>query len=91
MIDKALYRQALAWYRDWSEAEILARAAEARRLSSAEAWRRLVDLVRFCSRFSPEPNDLLRQEEIEALERYYEGARQVEARRQTHGNPDIDH
>jgi len=84
-LDKNLYRQAYAAYREWNAAEAVARARDAGRLSPAEAWRQYADLVEFCWRLAPEPSAHQRREKLAALERYYEAVRRLGERGQTHG------
>jgi len=86
-LDKNLYRQAYAAYREWNAAEAAERARGVGRLSSAEAWRQYADLVEFCWRLAPEPSAHQRREKLAALDRYYEAVRRLEARGQTHGTP----
>lgn len=82
-LDKALYRQAYRAYREWNEAEAVARARDAGQLTPSEAWRRYVTLVEFCWRLSPEPSQHQRQEKLAALDRYYAAVKRLEDRRRT--------
>lgn len=84
-LDKDLYRQAYAAYREWNAAEAVERAHSAGRLSPAEAWRQYADLVEFCWRLAPEPSAYQRREKLAALDRYYDAVRQLEEWRRTRG------
>lgn len=84
-LDKDLYRQAYATYREWNAAEAAERARHTGWLSPAEAWRQYADLVEFCWRLAPEPSAYQRREKLAALDRYYDAVRRLEERRRTHG------
>lgn len=84
-LDKDLYRQAYAAYREWNAAEAAERARRSGQLSPAEAWRQYADLVEFCWRLAPQPSAYQRREKLAALDRYYDAVRRLEARRQTDG------
>ena len=84
-IDKALYRQAQEWYRQWNEAERKARWDEAGKLSPQEAWGQYVDLWEFGWRTNVQPNQYQIRQKIEALERYYDRVAKLEAWRRSRG------
>ncbi len=84
-IDKALYRQAQEWYRQWNEAERKARWEEAGKLTPQEAWQQYVDLWEFGWRTNVQPSQHQIKVKIEALERYYERVVKLEAWRRDRG------
>ena len=84
-LDKDLYRQTYAAYREWNLAEAAERARGFGQLSPAEAWRQYADLVEFCWRLSPEPSAHQRREKVAALERDYDAVRRLTEWRQVHG------
>jgi hypothetical protein len=85
-LDKDLYRQVYAAYREWNAGEAAERGRSAGQLSPAQAWQRYADLIEFCWWLSPEPSVHQRREKLAALDRYYDAVRRLEARRQAHGN-----
>ena len=84
-IDKALYRQAQEWYRQWNEAERKARWDEAGKLSSQEAWKQYVDLWEFAMKLAPDLSKRQRQRNLAAWDEYYARVQKLEAWRQIHG------
>ena len=85
-IDKALYRQAQEWFRQWTEAERKVRWEEAGKLTPKEAWEQFVDLWEFGWRTNAQPSQHQIQKKIEALERYYARVAKLEAWRRSHGS-----
>jgi hypothetical protein len=80
-IDARLYRQAQAQLRLWNEAETRRRQEEAARLGSVELWQRFVEITELCLALSPMPSAQQRRDKLDALERYYDSVRRLEARR----------
>lgn len=85
-IDKALYRQAQEWYRQWNVAERKARWEEAGKVSPQEAWEQYVDLWEFGWQTNARPSQYQIQQKVESLERYYERVAKLEAWRHRHGH-----
>jgi hypothetical protein len=85
-IDKALYRQAREWYRQWNAAEQKARWDEAGILSPQEAWEQYVNLWEFGWRMNVQPSQHQIRQKLEALERYYERVAKLEAWRRSRGS-----
>ena len=85
ILDKTLYQQAYLSYRQWNEAEAIARARDAAMLTSAEAWQQYVAVVEFCWRLSPQPSQYQRDEKLATLDRYYAAVQRLEERRRAHG------
>ncbi len=84
-LDKELYRQAQAWYREWNVAETRQRYRQAGKLLPQEAWKQYVGLWEFAMKLSPEPGELhIRLHEAER-EAYYARLRRFEAWRREHG------
>lgn len=84
-LDKELYRQAYALYRQWNEAEMVDRARNAGKLSPAEAWRQYVALVEFCWKLCPQQSDWQRTRHLADLDRYYARIQKLETWRQMRG------
>jgi hypothetical protein len=84
-LDKTLYQQAYRSYRQWNEAEAIARARDAAMLTSAEAWQQYVAVVELCWRLSPQPSQYQRDEKLATLDRYYVAVQRLEERRRAHG------
>lgn len=84
-IDKALYRQAQEWYRQWNEAERKARWEAVGKISSQEAWQQYVDLWEFGWRTKVQPSQHQIRQKISALECYYERVAKLEAWRRDRG------
>jgi hypothetical protein len=84
-IDKALYRQAQEWYRQWNAAEQKARWDEAGNLSSQEAWKQYVDLWEFAMKLAPDLSEWQHRRTLAAWDEYYARIQKLETWRQTHG------
>ncbi len=85
-IDKALYRQAQEWYRQWNDAERKARWEAAGKLTPQEAWEQYVDLWEFGWRTNVQPSQHQIVQKVEALERYYDRVVKLEAWRSSRGS-----
>lgn len=85
LINKQLYREALAQYQQWNADEIVAQRHPEQKLSAAEGWRRYVDLVEFCWRLNPVQSDWQRTQKMTALASYYDRVQQLERWRKVHG------
>jgi hypothetical protein len=83
--DKTLWREALAHYRAWNEAEFADRVRRANEQSLAEKWRAYQDLMAFCWRINPEPSEWEQRQTIQEWEAYYAKIRRFEDRRRRHG------
>jgi hypothetical protein len=77
-LDKELYRQAYEHYRQWNEAELIARAREAGKLSPQELWQRYLALIDFGLSTSPQPSPWQREQKLEYFARYYENIQRLE-------------
>lgn len=84
-LDKDLYRKAYALYRQWNEAELVARARNASQLSPDEAWRRYVDLVEFSWRLCPEQSQWQWEQKLQHLDRYHAKLQKLEEWRRARG------
>jgi len=85
VLDRELYRQAYAQYREWNKAELAECARHAGWLSPAEAWRRYVALVEFCWRLAPQQSQRQRERKLAYLNQYYARVQQLETWRQKRG------
>jgi hypothetical protein len=83
--DRTLWREALAHYRAWNEAEFADRVRRANEQSLAEKWRAYQDLMAFCWRINPEPSEWEQRQTIQEWEAYYAKIRRFEDRRRRHG------
>jgi len=83
--DKALWREALAHYRAWNEAEFTDRVRRAGEQTLAEKWRAYLDLVTFCWRVNPESSEWEQRQTVEEWESYYARMQRFEARRRERG------
>jgi len=79
--DKALWREALAHYRAWNEAEFADRVRRAGEQSLAEKWRIFLDLTAFGRKIRPEPSEHAQRQEATALQMYYTRIRRFEEKR----------
>jgi len=83
--DKALWREALAHYRAWNEAEFADRVRRAGEQSLTERWHAYLDLTAFCWRTNPESSKWEQRQTIEEWETYYARMRRFEERRRGRG------
>ena len=79
--DKAPWREALAHYRAWNEAEFANRVRRAGEQTLAEKWRAYLDLLAFCWRVNPEPSEWEQRQTAEEWEAYYARMQRFEERR----------
>jgi hypothetical protein len=84
-LDKDLYRQAYAAYRQWNEARLVDHARNAGWLSPAEAWEQYLALAEFAGECCPRPGEWQRRQKLADLDRYYANVRQLEAWRRARG------
>ena len=84
-IDAKLYREALEAYRQWNEAELIARAREAPGRDAQAGWREFNDLWAFARLTGAKQSSLQRRQKLEAIDRYYERVKKLEAWRQSRG------
>ena len=85
MIDANLYREALEAYRQWNEAELIARAREAPDRDAQSGWKEFNDLWAFARLTGAKQSSLQRRQKLEAIDRYYERVEKLEAWRQSRG------
>ena len=83
--DKTLWREALAHYRAWNEAEFADRVRRAGEQTLAEKWRAYLDLMALCWRVNPEPSEWEQRQTIEEWEAYYTKIHRFEERRHRRG------
>ena len=83
--DKALWREALAHYCAWNEAEFADRVRRAGEQAPAEKWRAYLDLLSFCWRISPGPSEWEQRQTAEEWASYYARMRRFEERRRERG------
>jgi len=83
--DKALWREALAHYHAWNEAEFADRVRRAGEQTLAEKWHAYLDLLAFCWRVNPEPSEWEQRQTAEEWESYYAKMQRFEARRRERG------
>jgi len=79
--DKDLWREALAHYRAWNEAEFADRVRRAGEQSLTEKWRAYLDLMMFCWRANPEPSKWEQGQTAREWETYYVRMQRFEERR----------
>ncbi|HSN78534.1 MAG TPA: hypothetical protein VL334_25980 [Anaerolineae bacterium] len=84
-IDAQLYRQALAEYRQWNDAEMKARAREASLRQSDAGWKEFNALWSFARLVGAKQSPMQRKQKLEAIDLYYERVKKLEAWRQEHG------
>ena len=68
-IDKALYKNAWAYYRQWNEAELIARIRQGCKLTPKEGWQQYVALTEFLWKSNPQPTRQQQKQKIETLNR----------------------
>ena len=85
MIDAKLNREALEAYRQWNEAELIARAREAPDRDAQAGWREFNDLWAFARLVGAKQSLLQRRQKLEAIDLYYERVKMLETWRQTRG------
>lgn len=85
MIDAKAYREALEAYRQWNEAELIARAREAPDRDARTGWKEFNDLWAFARLTGVKQSSLQRRQKLEAIDRYYERVKKLEAWRQSRG------
>ena len=83
--DKALWREALAHYCSWNEAEFTDRVRRAGEQMLAEKWRAYLDLLALCWRVNPEPSEWEQRQTAEEWASYYARMRRFEERRRERG------
>jgi hypothetical protein len=84
-IDANLYRAALEEYRQWNEAELKARLRNAPYRDPDAGLREFDDLWELARALGVTQSHSQRQRKLEALERYYERVKRLEAWRQSRG------
>ena len=84
-IDAELYRKALEEYRQWNEAELIARATESGHRDPAAGWREFNDMWAFARLMGAEQSSIQRKQKLEALNLYCERVKRLEAWRQARG------
>ncbi len=84
-LDKAIWQEALAYYRAWNEAEFLDRVRNAGKKTDAEKWREYKDLFAFGQRFRPTPSARALAKSAQEWAAYYEKIQLFEAQRKRHG------
>jgi hypothetical protein len=86
-LDKALYRQAQEWYRQWNEAELHERVRSAGTHSPLECWEQYVDLWEFGWQTKITPGLWQEHEKINSINQYYSRIKKMEAWRSSIGAP----
>jgi hypothetical protein len=84
-LDKALYRQAQEWYRQWNEAELYERAHSSRKRSPKENWEQYVDLWEFGREMKLSPGSWQELEKISSINQYYSRVQKMETWRRSVG------
>lgn len=79
MIDKQLYRDAYEQYRHWNNIREQEQRQTAMQISPLESWRQYVALVELCWQLAGDSNQWERTQKLEALDRYYDRVKQLEA------------
>ncbi len=82
--DRVLWREALAHYHAWNEAEFADRVRGAGEQTLAEKWRAYLDLMTFCWRINSEPSEWEQRRTVEEWEACYARMRRFEERRREH-------
>jgi hypothetical protein len=85
--DKALWREALAHYRAWNEAEFADRVRRAGERTVAEKWHIFLDLVAFGRQIKPGLSKYAQRQKVIALQTYYARVRKFEEKRQHREQP----
>lgn len=84
-IDAKLYRAALEEYRQWNEADLRARIRNAPDRDPDTGLREFHELWELARSMGVKPSRNQRQYKLEALDRYYERVKKLEAWRQVRG------
>lgn len=84
-MDKALYKKAYLFYREWNEQELKDRRRRAGERSPLESWKQYVALWEFCVNHGTLPGARQRQQRMKDWMRYYERVQLFESKRK---NPD---
>jgi len=77
-IDKKLYKNALARYKEWNQAEKAARYKRAGTLTPLQTWQQYVELTELCWQMCPQQSPTQRARKIAAIEQYYDRVRRLE-------------
>lgn len=84
-MDRQLYQQTYAAWREWNAAELVEQARETNEPSPADAWRQYAALVKLCYRLAAGGNDWQRRQKLDELDLYYERLQKLERWRTIHG------
>ena len=83
--DKALWREALAHYHAWNDAEFADCVQRAGEQTLAEKWRAYLDLMTLCWRINPEPSEWEQRQTVKEWETYYARMQRFEEQRSRRG------
>jgi len=78
-IDASLYLQALEYYRQWNEAELIDAAQNAGKLKPFEAWKQYAALWGFAMELASQPGPTAQRLRAEEWAEYYEKIKKFEA------------
>lgn len=77
-LDKNIWREAIARYRAWNEAEFVEQVLTAGQKSPIERWREYQALVSLCWKLKPELSLWEQRRAVEEWEAYYDAMRRFE-------------
>ena len=80
-IDKIAWRETLAHYKDWNEAEFRDRIKNAGKKTPAQKWQEFLAIMEFGLMIKPQPSDHEHRQKIEMLNQYYERVQYFERRK----------
>lgn len=80
-IDKAAWKETLAHYRAWNEAEFLERIQNAGKKTPAQKWWEFLAIMEFGLMIKSQPSEHEHRQKIEMLNQYYERIKYFEKRR----------
>ena len=84
-LEKTVWRETLAYYSAWNDAELHEQIAQADTKPPAQKWHEFLALMEFGLMIKPQPSFHEHQQKIDMLNRYYQQLQQFEERRKGHG------
>jgi len=85
VLDKEIYRKAYESYRQWNEAELIARVRNAGKTPWQKTWSQFVGLWEFGRRMGFQQSEKQSEIKYGALNRYYERVKKMEGWQQNRG------
>lgn len=80
-INKTAWKETLALYQAWNEAEFRERIRNAGKKTPLQKWREFLAIMEFGLMIKPQPSEHEQRQKIEMLNQYYERVQYFERRR----------